>query len=59
MSSYTAVCSRCGAKMNNIDFNNHVCKGMRKLSELSGDLLMRKIKKEITEDEMWAIHDAK
>ena len=51
----TVKCSRCGEKMENRDFDVHVCKNMRNLMDMPHDLLDRVLKKEITESEAWKI----
>lgn len=52
------VCNRCKAKFKSSrGFDQHTCKGMRNLMEMDQDLLLRIIKKEITEEQAWAIQD--
>lgn len=59
-------CDRCGEEMSapteyeaEVLFSNHECEGMRNLRLMSQDLLLKIINGQITEDEAWAIQDAK
>ena len=56
---YKAICSRCGARMSNIEFNVHTCEGMRDIFEMPDDILLRNINKEITEAEAWELADTR
>ena len=55
-------CSRCGETFIGKDeyeteiwFSDHTCKGKRKISDMPQDILLKVIKKDLTEEEAWAV----
>lgn len=50
-------CGRCNEVMSNQDWQVHECKDMRNLNDMNMDLLLRVIKKELTEEEAWKLND--
>ena len=49
----TVNCTRCNAKMPEQDFDDHECKGLRPLSEMSDKYLDLVALKVLTEAEAW------
>ena len=50
-------CSRCGAQMAKSEWDEHVCTGLRPLSELPDDLLAQVATKKMTETDAWTEAD--
>jgi len=53
------VCTRCNVTGDDFDhpFDQHTCKGMRAITELSYELLRQVCEGKLSEAQAWAIHD--